>query len=472
MFRRHAWVLRAKGLVRAASFAERDCGATAPPTQEARMTNADPQQQTRAAIQQALGPEITVDEATLLPEQKGWFAGRNHARRLKAIAGVRGILARALVPGERVRFVTLGVRYSLVEMYFQGHFAMLNNSYVLVLTSQRLLMLQVHGRKLRSSDLKNDIPLAAIQSAKGRVLQLRLADRKKVRFSGIAGQDRKHLQKLITEARSDTPAPAERGMRHLCPGCLKVIPGRAGETVQCPNDACRIPLRSARRAAAMSALMPGVGDLYLRHFVSGTQEFLGSMVGLLIVAIVWLMAAYARSEESLIMAGVITTLCFVLPRIIDYPLTLHMARKGHVPLSYQTPVLPVGHALPSGTPAEPLPIFPRWVLGMFVLSGLALAGTVSAMQPLAVADGHVESAVRAAAEKQVDTARTHWQLAEQTGLVDANDRAKLALAYLRADLPEHASPLLAEIGEEPVEESLADAINELISRAEARADAP
>jgi hypothetical protein len=422
-------------------------------------------QQTLEAIKAALGSDVPVDDASLVPTETGWRTKRAHAQRLKAIASVRSILARALTPGERVRFVTLGVRYSLIEAYFQGHFAMLNNQYVLVLTSHRLLMLQVHGRKLKPSDLKNDIPLAAIRSAKGRVLQLVLQDGKKLKLSAMLGPERKHLAKLLAEAKPDDVA-GMRGMRHLCPGCLKVIPGAAGEVLQCPSDACRIPLRSARRAAAMSALVPGVGDLYLRHFVSGAQEFLGSMAALLVVAVTWLMAFHARSDENVLLAGVMTGLCFVLPRVVDYPLTLYMARKGHVPLSYQTPVLPVGHMLPGGTAAEPLPLFPRWVLAMFVLSALALAGTVIALQPLALKSGHVENAVRAAELRQPENAQAHWRLAEESGLVEANDRAKLALAYLEADLPEYAQPLIIEIGSEPVDPVLADAINALTTREE------
>jgi hypothetical protein len=38
-----------------------------------------------------------------------------------------------------------------------------------------------------------------------------------------------------------------------------------------PNDACRIPLRSGRRAAWLSTLVPGVGDLYLRQFFTGVH---------------------------------------------------------------------------------------------------------------------------------------------------------------------------------------------------------
>lgn len=87
------------------------------------------------------------------------------------------------------------------------------------------------------------------------------------------------------------------------------------------------------------------------------------MVGILIFAIGAVFALYAPYEDSPMVLGLLFVFCIVVPRVIDYPLTLFMARKGNVPLSYQSPVLPVGHTLPSGTTAEPLPIFPKWVIG-------------------------------------------------------------------------------------------------------------
>ena len=425
------------------------------------MASAEVATREREEIREMLGG-LLVDEATLVPPEQGWLAGRRHTHRRKAIASVRSLLERALASGERIRFVTLGIRYNALEIYFQGAFAQLNNRYVLILTSERLLTLQVHGARFKAGDIKNDIPLAAIESAKGRVLTLKLRDGKKVRFSGIAGPDRKHLTKLLAGA-ADTAAASSAGMRHLCPGCLKVIPGLAGNTLQCPNDACRIPLRSASQAAWMSAFVPGVGDLYLRHFFTGFQEFFGSLLGLLILAIAAVFALYVPSPETPWILGLIFGGFVVLPRIVDYPLTLFMARKGNVPLSYQSPVLPVGHALPSGTPAEPLPVFPKWVIGMFALGVLALLGTISATQPAAQASAHVYSAVDAVAANHLDQADDHWRDAESSGWVDANDRARLALAYLQADLPERAAPLIDAIGDTEVDWELAEAINAILA---------
>jgi hypothetical protein len=174
-------------------------------------------------------------------------------------------------------------------------------------------------------------------------------------------------------------------------------------------------------------------------------------------------ALYAPKEDSTLLIGLLVVFCLVVPRIVDYPLTLFMARKGNVPLSYRSPVLPVGHPLPSGTPAEPLPVFPKWVIGVFVLSALGLASALVLAQPAAEAMAHVDGAVDAVAANHLEEAEAHWQQAQSSAWVDANDRARLALAYLQAGNPDRAAPLIQEIGDSPVEPELADAINALLA---------
>jgi len=427
-------------------------------------------QQARREVTEALGSEIAVDEACLVPDAWGWTARRVHKQRLKVIQGLRPALSRLIASGERVRFVTLAVRYSMLEYYFQGAFAMLNNRYALVLTDRRLILVQVHGRALRPADIKLDVPLSAIQSAKGMVLQLKLRDGSKLRLSGLARLDRKHLvEQLSVKGASGAPAAdedprraGEQGLRHLCPGCLEVVPGRASASSHCPNDACRIPLRSGARAAWMSALVPGAGDLYLRHFVAGAQEFLGSMFLTTVVVVQALFALYERTSESLIVAGVLFVFGIVIPRAIDYGLTLHMARKGNIALSYETAALPASMALPGGAMARPLPVFPRWVLAMFVPSGLGFVGVVGLTAPAAKASGELEQAFREAAAGHQAEARAHWQKAEAAGWVDANDRARLAIVYLTAGEAEAAYPVLDEIGDEPIDPELVEQLGMLL----------
>jgi hypothetical protein len=440
------------------------------------VTEVDAKESARVTVQQALGNEIPVDGEALVPAKVGWGARRAMPKRLAAIALVRPVLNRALLAGERVRFVSYGVRVSGIEQYLQGAFAVLNNTYAVVLTDQRLLMLQVHGRGItawyrksgRLGDLKNAIPLSSIRSAKGLLqLVLTLRDRSKISLSYMPGVDRKHLKSLVAEATAATaPEREPRSLQHLCPGCLHPIPGAACEALRCPNDACRIPLRSGRRAAWFSALLPGVGDLYLRHFTTGAQEFLGSMAGLAATALAWMFAFYVGNAESMITASIVTAVCFVLPRIIDYPLTRYMARKGNVPLSYESPAAGPGVMLPPGM--EPvLPAFPRWVIAMFALSGAALVAVLVAAQPLVLSTARVERAIDAAEAHHWEAANAEWQQAVELGFITHEERGRMARAYLEGGQREAGHALLDEIGDHPIDAEVADALNRLLAAEQA-----
>ena len=79
------------------------------------------------------------------------------------------------------------------------------------------------------------------------------------------------------------------------------------------------PFRSAKKAALLSLLMPGIGDLYLRQFVFGTLELLGSTLAALI-AIPAILPVFFGGVEDAGVAGVATFIFIILPRLIDYGL--------------------------------------------------------------------------------------------------------------------------------------------------------
>jgi len=429
----------------------------------------DATERARDEIIEALGTEIPVDEATLGPPRVRWLHKRASTARLRTIKSLRPMLAQVLRPDERIRFLTTATLYNLVEFYFQGALAAYENSYLLVLTNQRLLLLQLSGTRGRAGDLKNAVPLSSIRKIEGRfTLQLRLCDGKKLRFSSIVGSDRKHLQSLLQESLvlqesfGAAPAPDAAGIQHLCPACLEVVPGRAGDTERCPQDDCRIPLRSARRAAWLSALIPGVGDLYLRHFLAGTLEFLGSLFVLAITVVVAVAVIYEASSGGWLAAGIIGTIGLLIPRIIDYPLTLHMARKGNVPRSYESPALPGGGVLRGGMPAHALPMFPVWCVAMFALSAVVLSGVLVGAQEAAVAKAQVARAVEAAEQQRWSNAESYWQAAVDVGAPDADDYARMALVYLKAGRFDDAATFLNAIGDAPVEAALVDQIEALV----------
>ena len=110
--------------------------------------------------------------------------GARRPPRVKLLGGVADVLRRALAPGETIRYVARGVRYSLFEHVFGGAaVAAYTNMTALVLTDRRLLLVQIR-RSGKPADIKNEVPLSAIHAAKKGFtgLGLQLADGTKLKF--------------------------------------------------------------------------------------------------------------------------------------------------------------------------------------------------------------------------------------------------------------------------------------------------
>jgi hypothetical protein len=367
--------------------------------------------------------DLPVDAATLYPEPDGFFGRRAKARRAKLLRGVEDVLRRALAPGELVRYAARGVRYSVFEHFFGGAaVSQYHNMTALVLTDRRLLLLQVRPRG-KAGDIKNEVPLAAIQRAKKGLtgLTLQLADRTKLRFVSVPGRDGKRLAALLPQAGG--PAAPGPSIVPLCPACLRPVPGSVGTSLTCPQEDCRIPFRDPRKAARLSALVPGLGDLYLRHHFFGSLEFLGSMV-MLGLGIALALEALADGGGAAAVGAVLAAVAFVgLPRLIDYRLTLHMGRKGLVPLAL---------APAPGAQARNLPSYPRWA-PLLVAAGLAAtAGIVALGVQAQRGDSAVREASELARQGRFDEARERWARVEREGDADEARRVKFALALFEA----------------------------------------
>ena len=98
---------------------------------------------------------------------EGFFARRLDRKRLKLIQSIDDALRGLLANGERVEAVTWGVEYSFVDHYFMGAWAYLVNRRAVVLTSQRIVLLQIDGRG-RARELRSEVRYAAIASVVAR----------------------------------------------------------------------------------------------------------------------------------------------------------------------------------------------------------------------------------------------------------------------------------------------------------------
>jgi len=404
---------------------------------------------------------LPFEAGTLYPDGEGFLARRAKARRAKLLAGVADVLRRALAPGETVRYAARGVRYSLFEHLFGGAaVAQYHNMTALVLTDRRLLLVQL-DRRGRPADIKNEVPLAAVRGA-GRaalvLFRLRLADGSKLSFASVRDADRKRLQALLPATADGAPPVAERSLVPLCPACLRPVPGEVGATLTCPQPDCRVPFRDPRRAARLSTVVPGLGDLYLRHHFFGALEFLGSMAMLAFALAAALQAAAAPEPTGLAGAGFLLLVLVALPRVVDRRLTLHMGRKGLVPLALSPA---------PGAQARNLPSYPRWSPLLFVLGVGGAAALVVGMSRDLPHAAALHEARGLAAAGRLDDAHARWDALVRAGGADEARRVSFALALLEAGDLEGADAVRATFEGTAIDADLVKRWNAALEREQA-----
>jgi len=413
------------------------------------------------------GADLPLEVASVFPATEGFSEKRSAKRRAKLLAGVRPVLRRALEPEERILFAARAMQYSPGEFMASGMLvAQLSNQVALVATDRRLLVLFVDSKN-RPKDLKNQIRYSEIRRVKsggflGSRYSVETLDRKTLIFIGIPRKDAKRLASAMPAPRLDAPKAPGRGLEHLCPACLRVVPGQVGSVVTCPNGACRIPFRSPRKAAWLSFLVPGLGDLYLRHHFFGTLEFVGSIV-LLCMAVFLLLAEAPKSASDAGAAWTVAALLVLAPRIVDYALTLHMGRKGIVPLSWQ----PAPRGVAEGAPiepraAKPLPAFPVWARALFILGALAAAGTGWAAYRSAQTNRTLLAACERAQKGDGEAAWKLWEQYGKSGARSNDDRARFGLALYRGGDLEGGDSVLT--GLSTADKGLVEEINAFIEK--------
>ena len=269
------------------------------------------------------GPQIFRGKEIFFPTKE-----RTTRIRVQSAKALLPTLKKALEPGEVVLFISArGFTFYLWEQLFgAGAWAGFVNATTLVLTDRRILAFNVKNRGRTPKDIKNAIPLSEIKSVRGfgALLTLQLRDGKYLRVSGLTFADAKELKARLghevenMDAATSTLSAGGKSLQHLCPVCCKPI--EKVDSLQCPS--CRSEFRSGRKAALRSLLLPGLGNIYLKHTMLGVLELIGSII-------VWLVVIGA-----LIMGepGAIITALVILVAVngADYLVTRAMARKGIV----------------------------------------------------------------------------------------------------------------------------------------------
>lgn len=415
----------------------------------------------RSAWLELLG-DLPVDAEAMFPETGGFFARRANAARAKLLAKNASTLRRALQPGERIRYAALAMRYWFWETYFAGWASYHHNQHLLVLTDRRLLLLQITSRG-NPADLKNQIALEEICGTKKQsflnVFTLLTADGARLKLSRLAKRDRAALAARLPTAADPRRVRKPSSIEHLCPSCLAVVPGIVGTTLTCPEPTCRIPFRDPKKAARLSTWIPGLGDLYLRHHFFGATEFIGSTLMLGLALVLLLMAALSGDAAGWVAAGIAVPLLVGLPRIVDHRLTLHMARKGLVPLAM---------APAPGAAARNLPSFPRWAPLLFAAGAAIVVGVPAAVAPDLAADARYDDlTVEQVEAGRFDEALAAYEALKAEGLVGEARRARLLQALYRAGDLEGAARVRSELDGSPLDEALVKDVNAMIAAEEA-----
>jgi hypothetical protein len=264
------------------------------------------------------------DLERLFPKTEGWGAKTDIKRRLRMLKSISPHLEHLLYPGERIEFVTNGVLNSFAEQYCMGWFAFILNQTLFVFTNYRVILLHATS-KGEAKTMMWQIPYDQITKfTPGNLVSatvvFKLADGKSYRFTHIPRGDRRALRSYVAEQRERVASEAFQFPHFqcrdaLCPQCASPVQPKARHCGECTT-----PFLNPYTAGWLSALAPGVGDLYLGHWVMAIFELIGT-------AFLWLLVGatlFGGGLEAAPIAGLI----LVGYHAWDAIITLHVAKKG------------------------------------------------------------------------------------------------------------------------------------------------
>lgn len=271
--------------------------------------------------------DTPYDYRTLFPTDGMWVR-RASQKRLALLKKLDEQVRAMLWPEERVVFLSTGVVHSFWESYLVGWVMYYLNRRALVLTAERLLLIQIDSRH-RPRELRSQVLLRAIERFSRRLFgntTLRLTSGTQLVFIRVPRRDRKALTELTAAAKGTaTRDSAGGGLEHLCPHCYQPV---AGHPKECP--ACKGAFKWWKKAGLLSLAFPGLGDIYLGHWRFAVLE-------IVVAAFFWLsivLGAVIPNPEmpttaADIVAGVLGVFLFL--HGVDAFATMHIAKKGHYP---------------------------------------------------------------------------------------------------------------------------------------------
>lgn len=256
---------------------------------------------------------------------------RRSKRAFKLLKKIDRPLRAMLREGERVSFLSSGVvQPRFLEWYLLGWAVYRMQRRALVVTSQRLLLLQIDARG-NPRETRNQVSYAAVDTLRKTVLgnvKITFRNGSSALLTAVPRGDRKWLAQIFEQGfRSFDAIPADTGIENLCPHCLE--PVRRHPRV-CPR--CGGAFKSPATAGLLSLAFPGAGDFYLGHRLFAALEAV-------MACLLWLVVVALAFDPATSLGGIVTfaVIAIGVAHGADALGTRHIARKGLLPASGGSP---------------------------------------------------------------------------------------------------------------------------------------
>jgi len=253
-------------------------------------------------------------------------------KKLRQLVVLDPVIRSMLHPGERVYYLTDGIKCNTAEQMFIGWIVYYYNHNAFVFTSERILLIHLTGkRKLgKFVGVIQYGDMVKVKSSFTGSLSIKFRNGKSIVFGRVAGKDRKFIKEYLAPIVKANPADKDKKaptIIDLCPSCYAEVHDKNAS--QCSN--CQTEFRTPTQAAIRSLFWPGLGDTYLGSSVLGPMEMAG-------IAFFWLSFAMGavdiaeHGNQDEMMSYIIGVLFFIfVVHGLDALKTYYVGCKGVFP---------------------------------------------------------------------------------------------------------------------------------------------
>lgn len=256
----------------------------------------------------------------MFPKLDGWGAKGQIKGKVKLIKNVEPFLEDVLRPNEEVLYVAKGVQHSAIEaMTIGALWANMINQTVFILTNVRLIMAHSNssGKPRHTCWMIYYSEITKFKASFTGVLDLRLADGKRMKFTGFSKLDRKSMPQIFEEAlelfqQHDFVPECTQSREDLCGRCYEVVPK---SRYAC--DKCGTRFWTPGQLALRSLIFPAWGDFLMKHYALACFELFG-------LVFTWFLAVAIALNHSLVEAALVVLLAHGFDALGTY----FVAKKG------------------------------------------------------------------------------------------------------------------------------------------------